>query len=300
MTFDASVVSVVVPNLHSPLLGEVVAALRHQTLPPCEVIVVGQDRWGLVHDDALVHCINTPHPVSAACARNLGAAAARGTHLLFIDADCIAAPDLVERMAAVHQKGLRVVGGGVRFEADSYWTVCDNLLSFAPFLVHMPRGPRPYVPSLNLSIERALFDQVGGFNEGFAGAAGEDTELSLRLRTHDVTLWFEPQAVVTHRPQRGTSRAVWRHLRAFGRVHLPIYQCYPLLSRSRLPQLNRRLLPLLVALTPWLALADALRLIATNRVARRFPWALPGLAWGKCAWYVGVIEALAAQAHAEQ
>ena len=38
--------SVIIPNLHSPLLGEVLAALERQTEPPREVIVVGQDRYG--------------------------------------------------------------------------------------------------------------------------------------------------------------------------------------------------------------------------------------------------------------
>ncbi|MDW8145782.1 MAG: glycosyltransferase family 2 protein [Roseiflexaceae bacterium] len=111
-------ISVIIPNLHSPLIGEVVDALASQTERHLidEILVVGQDRHGLVGPPA--RHIETPQPVSAARARNLGAAWAQGDYLLFIDSDCIAAPDLVERIvehldADAVVKGAAVVHDGI-------------------------------------------------------------------------------------------------------------------------------------------------------------------------------------------
>ena len=82
--------------------------------------------------------VPTPQPISPAAARNLGARLASGEYLLFLDADCIAAPDLVERILARHRQGHAVVGSSMIIEADNYWVLCDNLLAFASFLSQSP------------------------------------------------------------------------------------------------------------------------------------------------------------------
>jgi len=280
-----SSVSVVIPNLHSPLLGDVIEALARQTARDLitEMLVVGQDRYGLARVPA--HMIETPRPVSAARARNLGVAAARGEYVLFIDSDCIAAPDLVERLAACHRSGAPVVCGGVTIERGSYWAECDNRLVFAGYLDTAPGGPRDYVPSLNLSMQRALFQSIGGFDERFPGAAGEDTDLSLRLREAGVTLHFEPRARVIHCAARSTPRAVWEHLRAFGRAQATLWRLHPRLLPPPLPLEHlRALAPALRVAAPLLAARDVIRM------APQAPRLLPGLIWARTAWYWGVAE----------
>lgn len=279
-------VSVIIPNLHSALIGDVIDAIMRQRAHLAEVIVVGQDRYELVRPPA--RFIETPRPVSAARARNLGARAARGAWLLFIDSDCIAAPDLIERMVERLSNGIQVLSGGIAVESGDYWTVCDNLLTFHQYLATAPPGVRDYLPSLNLGIRRELFLAVGGFDEGYPGAAGEDTDLSLRLRAAGLALHFEPRAVVAHRPPRTTPRAVWEHLRAFGRVQVRLWRLYPRLMPPPAPlRLMCAVAPLLRIVAPALALRDARMLDARARL-----W--PGLAWARCAWYWGVAEGMAA------
>ena len=59
-------ISVIIPNLHSPLIGQVIQALDRQSARESirDVIVVGQDRFGLVPAGARL--IQTPLPISPA------------------------------------------------------------------------------------------------------------------------------------------------------------------------------------------------------------------------------------------
>ena len=276
-------ISVIVPNLHSPLIGEVVTAIARQNDQQIgEILVVGQDRYGLVKPPA--RHIETPRPVSAARARNLGAAAAQGDYLLFIDADCVAVPGLIERLTPWLQAGTAVVCGGVTIKTGEYWSMCDDLLVFADYLDTSPAGERAYVPSLNLCIQRSLFREVGGFDERFS-AVGEDTDLSLRLRATGITLAFEPRARVIHRHRRATPRAVWEHLRAFGRVQATIWRRHTQLMPPPLPlERLHSLSPALRAVAPMLAVRDV------TLLAHHMPRLLPGLIWARTAWYWGVAE----------
>jgi GT2 family glycosyltransferase len=287
-------ISVVIPNLHSPLIDQVVDALERQTARQLisEIIVVGQDRYGRVLPG--VRFVETPQPLSAAAARNLGAKLASGDYLLFLDADCIAAPDLVEWLARHFAQGRMVIGGGMAIEPANYWVLCDNLLSFTPFLSQAKPGPRPYLPSFNFSIARALFEHMGGFDERFLGAAGEDVDLSLRLIEDGHVLYFEPAARVTHRPARATARAMLRHLRVFGRAYYSVQREHTLSIRSSLIGLSPSFAGLIIALSPLLACKDILLLFRDSPALRRHPRAFWGMVWGRTAWYWGVIEGLLA------
>lgn len=194
--------SIVIPSLNAPLIDQVIVALQRQTGQAHinEIIVVGQDQPGRLRAITGITFIETPTPVSAAAARNLGARRATGEWLLFTDADCLAAPDWAERMRACFAQGLTVVGGRVNIapESSSYWTLCDNLLTLTASLdsaaQRAPRSDMWYLPSLNFGLRRALFLALGGFDETFPGAAGEDVDFSLRLRQHGEPLHYEPTA----------------------------------------------------------------------------------------------------------
>ena len=95
-------------------------------------------------------------------------------------------------------------------------------MALAPFLTSMRAGPRRYLASLNLGISHRLLDALGGFDESFPGAAGEDVDLSLRLRRIGYQLYFEPRAAVRHCHERTDARSTWRHLFRFGEVWFPL------------------------------------------------------------------------------
>ncbi len=234
-------VSVIIPSLYSPIIDRVVECLRAQTCPPLEIIVVGMDRAGRLAGRTDLHFIDTGRPISPAAARNAGAKLACGDIYCFIDADCLAAPDWIERMVARHV------------------------------------------------IRRALFESIGGFDERFNRLAGEDTDLSFRLRRQGHTLLFDPCARVTHCPSRDRVRHMWAHFHLFGATY-PILQRQhgDLIGRSLRVILCQRLPWLAVLLSPFLALLDSLTFYKRNPALLRYWYALPGITLARLAWYIGL------------
>lgn len=297
-------VSVIVPSLNSFIIDQVIAALMQQTAGDCidEIIVVGQDHPNRLqsYKQTVDHLtvIDTPTPISAAAARNRGAQQARSEWLLFIDADCIAAPNWVERMCACFDQGYTVVGGSVNIlpTTSAYWTLCDNLLTLTTSLETSTE--MWYLPSLNFGIRRTLFLALGGFDEAFPGAAGEDVDLSLRLRQRGELLHVASDAQVTHRPPRSTARAMWHHLYAFGAAHDRIQQRHAALRPSPLNRLSPSWYPVIALAAPALALNDVRKLFGASAAVRQHPTSAVGLWWGKLAWYAGLLNAMRLRARA--
>ena len=92
-----------IPNLHSPRIGDVLEALCQQKRVDrnlYEILVVGRDRYGLVRQhaakDKRVMFLESERDLNPAEARNRGIKAARGKLVFFIDADCIAPSSWME------------------------------------------------------------------------------------------------------------------------------------------------------------------------------------------------------------
>jgi len=120
-------ISVIIPNLHSPIVDQTLdSILAQETNLPYEIIVVGQDKYNLVKQYEQVQFIQTPEPVGAAEARNIGIRHARGDWLFFIDADCIAQPGWMQAFVEEFEDGWQVVGGGVITPEEPFWLLVYN------------------------------------------------------------------------------------------------------------------------------------------------------------------------------
>lgn len=282
-------ISVIIPTLHAPSLGAVLAALADQTAVPHEVIVVGQDRYGFTSAYPLVQLIETAQPIPPAQARNLGAAQASGEIYCFLDADCIPQPTWLAQLVACLEAGASVVVGAIAVGGERYWQRCDNIAAMAPFLATAAPGPRMQVISANLALSRALFQQMQGFDDRFRYASGEDTDLAFRLVLAGHIPQFERRAVVRHATSRDQPGPVWRHLWLYGTQWPPLVAAYPQFLGHPFWYAWYQRHPLLA----WLIilvwnLKDVMKLyVAQPTLLARHWTTLPGVYWARLAWYVG-------------
>jgi glycosyltransferase involved in cell wall biosynthesis len=175
---------------------EVVVSDDGSTVPLGPVVDKYADRLNIVHVRA---DRNRGRPTS----RNTGAARARSDVLLFMDADTVAHPDLLARHWAFHSKrpGRPGVLLGQRYETD--WVGTDRLRRGEPLTPAMLDAYRAdlreadyYLPqhkedftrapwllgfSHNVSVDKATFDAVGGFDEVMIKWGLEDVELFYRV-----------------------------------------------------------------------------------------------------------------------
>ena len=281
-------VSLIIPTLNSSTLGRALEAIRLQTSPPDEVIVVGLDERQVTAGFPEVRFIDTGHPVCAAAARNRGVEAARGDFMVFTDADCVPRPDWLACLRSRHESGESVVGGSVIIEVPNYWALSDNLAMFHAFRPEYQPGARPFLPTLNLSLHRSVWEKVGGLDESFDGAGSEDSDWTIRMRRAGFRLFFDPLAQVLHSPTRRNFRAVARHWRHSGRNSIRVRLRYA--QEFGTPQLARN--PFLIRLASPLIAALVTGRIFMGPGAARYRATLPVVYLTKIIYCLGAAEAL--------
>ncbi|HUO87066.1 MAG TPA: glycosyltransferase [Thermoanaerobaculia bacterium] len=282
--------SVIVPDLDSPWIGETLDGLAAQGRPgeDFEVIVVGRDGPGLVPTDGPgVRLIASDRPLSPAAARNLGVAAARGSSLLFTDADCQPFPGWLSRLTLALERS-PVAGGAVTFpHGGNRWALADNIASFHELLSDRPAEPDTKGPlgSLNLAVTRQAWETVGPFDEALP--TSEDHDWVLRARAAGLATGFEPAAVVRHAAVRVDRDALVAHARWYGRHFHDFRRRHPDALATGPTWRSRRTL---ATTAPAKALASALEIFLSHR--RELAGcraAFPGVLLFKHAWYREVL-----------
>lgn len=181
-----------------------------------EVIIVDAEST----DDTVEKCKRTDLPIKIIVqdclrgeGRNIGAAAATGDYLAFIDGDCMANANWLAEMAKQAQPN-RVIAG--RTFLLGYWAF-TNL-----HRVELPhKGKDTTWPSCNLLYPRDLFSKLGGFDKEFVTA--EDIDLNFRAIKASARLHHAPDAIVYARARDSITgflkQAYWN---GYGRKQLTV------------------------------------------------------------------------------
>jgi len=280
-------ISVIIPNLNSPIVDQTIQSIKVQSLDQTnfEIIVVGVDDRGIVDESPVVQFEHTEHPLPPGAARNRGVEKARGELIAFIDADCIADKNWLRSLSENFQdSSIGIVGGGVDFDKQNVWTLALNISGFHEYLTSTPAGTRIQLPTINLMVRKDLFTQIGGFDEG--RFIGEDSDFTMRVRKMGYSLYFDPTAIVTHKTQRTRLTDLLsyefhrgKHSVRFDPSHKEDYGFPPIVGTR---------IGLLLS-APFFASAITGRIFSKNPALRRYWHSIPAVLIAKLAWCMGAV-----------
>jgi GT2 family glycosyltransferase len=221
LTIDP-VVSVIIPcyNSEQTIRDCLHAILAQQTSVPYEVIVVDssvdQTSDVVAREFPSVRLIHLEQRTFAGAARNVGVRASRAPFCLMIDSDCIARPDLIERMIVRHREGeYAAVGGSLRNGTPrslSGWT--GYLLEFKEFIPAAPMRLEKNIPTANAAYRREALERYGFFDEDMWLA--EDILFNWKLHKSGERILFDPDIEVIHLNRTGW-RTVFSYQVSLGR-----------------------------------------------------------------------------------
>lgn len=162
--------------------------------------------------------VDSSDRVGAPYARNAGAAAAVGDFLAFTDQDDRVHPTWLSALVEAAAE-YDAVGGPIE-------TVSLN----SPEVARWRPSPPPeerfdshyrfWAHGNNISMWRATFEKVGGFDE--AMLAGDDIDISWTIQEYGMTLGHAPRAMVAYR-LRPTLWEAWRQAVEYGRTQVDVY-----------------------------------------------------------------------------
>lgn len=272
----------------APDIGEFLTSLRAQTRPPDEVVIVdGGSTDGTAQALLAAPDVTLMEEPGANIARGRNLAVQTASHdvIACTDADCVLAPDWLERIVEPLDRGADVSMGLYRPLARTVFEACAAAIS-----IREPSEIREatYMPSArSLAFRREAFEAAGRFPEWLP--IGEDMYLDHRWRELGVTMRLAPGAVVYRRP-RPTLGAYWRQFSAYAegdaqagmhaRRHVLRFAAYGALAAA-LASRNRAAFLLAGgagAAYAWRPLRRAMRILPPRRTTRAAALvAVPGL-----------------------
>ena len=229
-------ISVVIPTYRRhERLEALLEALRLQTFPPDEVVVVDQtpqaDRPSGFYErfsDLPMVLIDLEYP-SLSGSRNIGAKKAKGEYLLFLDDDMIIDDSLIgNHVKVMDNERVDVVYGAISTTGELPETYKRDTIRMDPlgFFLKSPNknwsGMTLVTSGANTMIRSQLFASVEGYDENMPRM--EDIELGYRLYLKGAKIYYSalPHAIHDAAPTGGTrsTQNDMIYARVFSKVYL--------------------------------------------------------------------------------
>lgn len=261
------IVSVIVPcyNSERTIRRCLTAILNQRTAVPYDIIVVDSSSDEtpqiVAKEFPSIYLIRREQRTFAGAARNIGVQASGATLCVMIDSDCIADPDVIERMVKRHsEEEYAAVGGSVvngTPRSLSGWI--GYLMEFKELMPSTPLRLERNVPTGNAAYRREVFEQYGYFDEDLW--LTEDLLFNWKLYRAGERLLFDPAIQVTH-----LNRIGWRNVLGY-QVSLGSTAATARKRGDGLGFQGQDMLvryPILVALMPFARLKNAVTWLAAN------------------------------------
>jgi O-antigen biosynthesis protein len=231
---DTPLVSVIIPTYGQ--LGFTLRCLAsiqaHPPAAPIEVIVVddaypGRELANLGRVDG-IRLVRNDVNLGFIRACNAAARAARGDFLHFLNNDTEVLPGWLDRMVEVFATrpdagivGSKLLGedgklreaGGILWNDGSAWNFGQGRDPDAPEFNYLRETD--YCSGASLLVRRGIFLGVGGFDEKYAPAYCEDSDLSFRLRRIGLKTYYQPRSAIVHVEGASHGRDLRRGVKAF-------------------------------------------------------------------------------------
>lgn len=144
-----------------------------------------------------------PNNSGAATARNAGARAASGEIIVFVDSDVFLAPDALSKFILVFQKDNRLSAAVGRYSEEpadkNFFNIYHN--AFTRYHHDLSSREINWFWGALSAVRKEAFLGVGGFDERFRGASGEDLALGKILSDKGYRIAYVPAAQGVHAHQ---------------------------------------------------------------------------------------------------
>lgn len=227
-------ISVVIPSYNSAdSLGATLDSLGEQTRQPFEIIVVSDGSSdataSLMRSYPAVRFLERPVQGGAGAAREDGARIARGDIIAFIDSDCVAERNWIERLTQHFDTDTKLGAVGGCYVHRETPTLVALFGKFEEEYGHAVFARTPRDSALtggNMAVRKAIWESARSGRELIhfrRVASTEDTVVVNEIRARSATL-FDPVLIVYHRPKNDLRRFVRRNItrartRVIGRLN---------------------------------------------------------------------------------